>query len=89
MSAQPLESRIARLEGLLEQIDKRIGDLAASVNARFGQVDDRFAQIDARFAQVDSRIDGLNFKIDGLQWRMTSLILATWITTIVAILLKR
>jgi hypothetical protein len=73
MSAQPLEVRIARLEGAYEQIDKRLGDLTATVNGRF--------------AQVDARLDGLDRKVDGLQWRMTSLIIGTWITTILAVLL--
>jgi hypothetical protein len=77
MSAQPLEVRMAHLEGAYEQIDKRLGDLTYS--------------IESRFARVDARLDALNNKIDdrfgGLQWRMTSLIVGTWITTILAVLL--
>jgi tetrahydromethanopterin S-methyltransferase subunit G len=84
MSAQPLDVRIAHLEGAYEQIDKRLGDLTATVNGRF-------AQVDSRFAQIDARLDALNDKIDdrfgGLQWRMTSLIIGTWITTILVVLL--
>jgi hypothetical protein len=75
MSAQPLEVRMVHLEGAYEQIDKRLGDLTATVNGRF--------------AQVDARLDGLDRKVDGLQWRMTSLIVGTWITTILAVLLHR
>jgi hypothetical protein len=95
MSAQPLEIHMAHLEGAYEQLDKRLGDLSATidarfaqVDARFAQVDARFAQVDARFAQVDARFDGVDRKIDGLQWRMTSLIVGTWITTILAIILR-
>jgi len=88
MSAQPLEIRIAHLEGAYEQIDKRLGDLTATIDGRFAQVDGRFVQIDGRFAQVESRLDGLDRKIDGLQWRMTSLIVGTWMTAILAILFK-
>ncbi len=94
MSAQPLEIRMAHLEGTYEQIDKRIGDLTTMINGRFAQVDSRFAQVDSRFAQVDSRFaqldarfSGVDRKIDGLQWRMTSLIVGTWITTILAVIL--
>jgi hypothetical protein len=41
-----------------------------------------------RFAHVESRLDTLGQKVDGLQWRMTSLILVTWITTILTMLLR-
>jgi hypothetical protein len=85
MSMQPLEIRISRLEGIYEQIDKRIGDLTTIINGRFSQVDSGFARVDARIDALDQKLDR---KFDGLQWRMTSLILATWITTIVAVLFK-
>jgi len=65
---------MAHLEGAYEQLDKRLGDLTSTM--------------DARFAQVDLRLDGLGQKVDGLQWRMTALIVATWITTILAVLLR-
>jgi hypothetical protein len=71
---------MAHLEGAYEQIDKRLGDLTTMINGRF-------AQVDSRFVQVDTRFDGLDRKVDGLQWRMTSLIVGTWITTILAVLL--
>jgi multidrug resistance efflux pump len=95
MSGQPLEVRMAHLEGGYQQLDKRLGDLAASIDSRFAQVDARFVQVDARFAQMDLRfgqvelrLDGLGRRLDGFQWRMTSLIVVTWITTMLAILLK-
>jgi hypothetical protein len=88
MSAQPLDIRLGRLEGGYEQLDKRLGDLAATIEGRFAQVDSRFAQVDSRFAHVESRLDTLGQKVDGLQWRMTSLILVTWITTILTMLLR-
>jgi hypothetical protein len=95
MSAQPLDIRMAHLEGVYEQLDRRLGDLIATMDGRFAQVDSRFAQIDSRFAQVDfrfgqveSRLDNLGQKVDGLQWRLTSLVVVTWITTILAILLR-
>jgi hypothetical protein len=86
---------MAHLEGVYEQLDRRLGDLIATMDGRFAQVDSRFAQIDSRFAQVDfrfarveSRLDNLGQKVDGLQWRLTSLVVVTWITTILAILLR-
>jgi hypothetical protein len=88
MSAQPLDIRMAHLEGVYEQLDKRLGDLTATVESRFAQVDSRFAQMDSRFGQVESRLDNLGQKVDGLQWRLTSLIVVTWVTTILAVLLR-
>jgi hypothetical protein len=88
MSGQPLEVQMAHLEGGYEQLDKRLGDLASSIDARFAQVDSRFAQMDSRFGQVELRLDGLGRRLDGFQWRMTSLIVVTWVTTMLAILLK-
>jgi len=73
---------MAHLEGAYEQLDKRLGDLAATIDARFGQVDSRFAQIDARFAQIDSRCAEIERKIDTGQWRTYALVVGTWITTI-------
>ena len=74
MSAQPLDIRMAHLEGVYEQLDKRLGDLSATVDSRFGQ--------------VETRLDTLGQKVDGLQWRLTSLIVVTWITTILAVILR-
>jgi hypothetical protein len=102
MSAQPLDVRMAHLEGVYEQLDKRLGDLTATIDGRFTQMDSRFTQLDSRFAQLDSRFaqvdsrfgqsesrfDSLGQKVDGLQWRLTSLIVVTWITTILAVLLR-
>jgi hypothetical protein len=88
MSGQPLEVQMAHLEGGYEQLDKRLGDLASSMDSRFAQIDARFAQVDSRFGQVELRLDGLGRRLDGFQWRMTSLIVVTWITTMLAILLK-
>lgn len=79
---------MAHLEGGYEQLDKRLGDLASSMDSRFAQIDARFAQVDSRFGQVELRLDGLGRRLDGFQWRMTSLIVVTWITTMLAILLK-
>jgi len=88
MGGQPLEVQVAHLEGGYEQLDKRLGDLASSIDSRFAQIDGRFAQMDMRFGQIDLRLDGVGRRLDGFQWRVTSLIVVTWITTMLAILLK-
>lgn len=82
MTAQPLEIRMAHLEGAYEQLDRRLGDLARTI-------DSHFAQVDSRFSQVDTNFQTLNQKVDTLQWRLTSLVVVTWITTILAVLLHR
>ena len=79
---------MARLEGVYEQLDKRLGDFAAAMDARFAQVDSRFRQVDSRFGQVDVRLESLGQKLDGLQWRLTALIVVTWIATISAVLFE-
>lgn len=64
---------MAHLEGAYEQLSERFADMTSAMKARFGQ--------------VDSRLDQIGQKVDGLQWRMTSLIVATWVTTMIAFLL--
>lgn len=82
---QPIEIRMAHLEGAYEQLDKRLGDLAAVMREGFARVDDRLSSIETRF---EARFEAIDCKFTSTTWRMTSLILATWSTTILAILLK-
>lgn len=82
MSAQPLEVRMAHLEGAYIQLDKRLGDMVS-------MIDSRFAQVDSRFAQVDGRLEALDRRLDAVQWRIVALIIGTWITTIATVLLRR
>lgn len=95
MSAEPIEIRMAHLEGAYEQLVKRIAQLNSTMDSGFAQIDGRFAQVDGRFAQlegrlaqIDGRIDGLGKKVDSVQWRMVSLIVVTWITTTLTIVFK-
>jgi hypothetical protein len=48
MHAHPLESRIAHVEGALDQINERLG----SIDRRLDGVDARFNALDARFNWV-------------------------------------
>ena len=86
MSGQTVEVRLARLEGIVEQIgerlngiERRLDSLEHTMNARFAQVEARFAQLEqsiaARFAVVDQRF----------MW-LTGIMIGTWITTILTIL---
>ncbi len=78
MSIQPLEVRIASLEGCYHQVSDRLN----SIDRR---LDGFELKMDARFNGVDSRFHAVDSKIDGLQWRMTALILGTWITVMASI----
>jgi hypothetical protein len=75
VSAQPLEVRIASLEGSYHQVSDRLN----SIDRRL----DGFEQ------KVESRLSALDSKIDGLQWRMTALIVGTWITVMLSIFFHR
>jgi hypothetical protein len=82
MSAQPLELRMAHLEGAFGQLDKRIDALDRRLENRFESLDRKIDDVrDALNAKFDT-------KIDGLQWRMTALIIGTWVTTILAVLFR-
>ena len=75
MSAQPLEIRMASLEGAYLQVSDRLN----GIDHRLDGFEQR---IEARFEATDS-------KIDRLQWRLTALILGSWITLIGSILFHR
>ena len=80
MSAQPLEARMARLEGSYHQVSDRLN----SIDRRL----DGFEQkVEGRFHGVDSWFQALDAKIDRLQWRMTALILGSWVALMASILL--
>ncbi len=79
MSAQPLDIRMARLEGAYEQIDRRLADLRQDMDQRFTdlrqELDRRFSTVDQRFAALDQRFTWL-----------AGLVVGTWITTILTVL---
>ena len=82
MSAQPLEVRMASLEGSYQQVSDRLNGIDRRL--------DGFEQkVEARFNSVELRFQALDSKIDGLQWRMTALILGSWATLMASILLHR
>ncbi len=79
MSSHPLETQIASLEGSYHQISDRLN----SIDRRLEGFDARFQRTDA---EIDARFQRTDAKIDALQWRMTSLVLASWITLMAATL---
>jgi archaellum component FlaC len=66
MSAAPLDSRLAHLEGAYDQISDRLN----SIDKRFEMIDKRFESIDRRFEGVERRLDDLVRRSVGLVARM-------------------
>ncbi|MBV8343807.1 MAG: hypothetical protein JO190_02310 [Candidatus Eremiobacteraeota bacterium] len=79
MSAQPLETRMAHVEGAFLQVDRRLESLERTMTARFADVtshmESRFNQVDSRFSLVDQRFNWL-----------TGIVIASWLSTIVTVL---
>jgi hypothetical protein len=73
MSAQPLEGRIASLEGSYRQVSDRLNSIDRRLDGFEQKVEGRFNTLDAR--------------IDSGTWRVTALILVSWITLMSAIVL--
>jgi len=80
--ANMMEERIARLEGINEQICDRLNSIERAINSRFDQMEARFGQIEGRFAQIDGRFA----QIDNRFMWLTGIVIGTLITTILTIL---
>lgn len=65
MNTQALDSRMARLEGTYEQIDKRLATVEGRLEGLEYKVDAGFNRLDAK---IDARFDSLNGKIDRVVW---------------------
>lgn len=80
MSAQPLEVRMAALEGSYRQVSDRLN----GIDHRLDSIDRRLDGFEQR---VEARFEATDSKIDRLQWRVTALMLGSWITLMASILL--
>lgn len=75
--AETTEERTARLEGLIEQMDKRLSNMEGEL-----------VRIHTRIDQVNNRIDQVNNKIDQrFNWLM-GIMITMWVTLIIAIIFK-
>ena len=61
MSAQPLEIRLAHLEGAYEQISERLGGVDGRLTALDQKIDSRFDRLDEK---IDQKIGALDQKMD-------------------------
>ena len=78
MSAQPLEARLAHLEGAFLQVDRRLESFERAVDSRFSHIESRFNLVEGRFSIIDQRFNWL-----------IGIVVASWISTIVTILVHR
>ncbi len=69
---------MAHLEGAFLQLDRRMESLERMVDTRFNQVESRFNQLESRFPIIDQRFNWL-----------TGILVTSWISTIVTVLLHR
>ena len=97
MSAEQIESRMARLEGAYEQIDRRLSDMRNGFDQRFSELRDDFNQrfsgmredFNQRFTSLELRMENGFDRIDRKFTWMFGLIFGTWMTTILTILFHK
>lgn len=72
----PLEVRVTRLEGLYEQINRRLSALETRFDSGFADLRAEIrasrSKTDAKLGRLDSKIDGLSTKIDKLEAKTDS-----------------
>ena len=89
MSAQPIEVRLAHLEGAFLQVERRLDSLERSMDSRFSQIDSRLGQMESRFEsrfnQMESRFGIIDQRFNWL----IGIVVASWISTIVTVLFHR
>jgi hypothetical protein len=61
VSAEPLEIRMARLEGAYEQIADRLNGIDHRIGAFEQKVDARFGQVDLRLLELERNITSAPF----------------------------
>ena len=79
-----VEERLARLEGLAEQMDKRLSDLREDVGGIRLEMHQRFAEVRQEMAELRQEIRELR----GRFWWLIGIMLSMWVTIIIAILFK-
>jgi restriction endonuclease S subunit len=95
MVALSLEERVARIEGILEQMDKRLNHIESDIIGLRAEIRELRSEMYSRFDslrdEMNSRFDDLNSRFDSfLKW-IIGLILGMWTSimlTLIPILLK-
>ena len=76
------EERVSRLEGIYEQVDRRLDDINRSIGALRSEVTNLRNDMNSRFNEVNSRFNEVNSRFNNLY----ILLLGSWITTMAAII---
>ena len=76
------EGRIARLEGIVEQIDVRLGRIETKIDATRAELD---GKIDANRESLEAKIDATRESLEAKVDRLYRWVLPLQITTILAI----
>ena len=95
MSAQPLEIRMAHLEGAYEQISERLGGVEARLLALDQKMDSRFDAVDRRFTAMDGRFAAMEGRFEGFDRKLTAILItmvsgtAAIVAPLIALLIHR
>lgn len=81
MSKAGLEERLAKVEGVLEQVDKRLNHIEGDLTDLRADIRSLDGKVDRNFTTLDGKIDR-NFK-----WTL-GILIPMWITIILAIVFK-
>ena len=76
-----VEARLARLEGAVAQMDKRIGDLRDDLNRRFEEFREETSK---RLERMEAEIR----EVRGRFWWVIGILVTMWVSIIIAILFR-
>ncbi|MXW79754.1 MAG: hypothetical protein F4Z57_12380 [Gemmatimonadetes bacterium] len=79
------EGRIARLEGIVEQIDVRLGRIETKLDVTDGKIDATREVLESKIDANDAKIDATRDSLDGKIDRLYRWVIPLQITTIIAI----
>lgn len=58
------DARLSRIEGTVEQMDKRLGDVTERIASVDRRMEDRFDAVDRQFGEMDAKVDGRFSEMD-------------------------
>jgi uncharacterized coiled-coil protein SlyX len=87
-----LEERVARIEGILGQMDKRLTNVETAVSNLRDKIDQKFEianeKSDQFKTEINEKFDQLKSEIVRNNRWLIGIIIATWITTILTVLYR-
>ncbi len=87
--AETTEEHTARLEGLIEQMDKRLTNIEGEIVRIPTRIDQLIIQTNTRFDQANTKFDQVNNKIDQkFNWLM-GIMITMWVTIFITMIFRR